>query len=163
MCGVSTLYGCESWVLNKAKQKFLDSFEIWCWRRMLRVSWTERRTNQNVLNEINGTRKILNTIKERRWNVIGRVLRHDEELLYITIKGKGNRKREQGWPRISYIKWMITNVGLTNYKELNRLAGNRDEWRNYGNLHNQFQGWLQKKKNANRFNFFYFEIPHINQ
>jgi hypothetical protein len=47
------LYGCESWVLNKAEQNSFESFEMWCWRRMLRNSWTERKTNENVLNEIN--------------------------------------------------------------------------------------------------------------
>jgi len=58
------LYECETWVLNKMEQKFFESFEMWCWRRMLRISWTERRTNENVLNEINETREILTTIKE---------------------------------------------------------------------------------------------------
>ncbi|KAL4083941.1 hypothetical protein QTP88_029258 [Uroleucon formosanum] len=130
------LYGCETWVLNKAEQKFLESFEMWCWRRMLRVSWVERRTNENVLNEINETRKILSTIKERRWNMIGHVLRH-EELLYIIIEGKMNGKRDRGRPRTSYIKKMISDAGLANYKELKRLAENRDEWRNFGKLQNQ--------------------------
>jgi len=61
---------------------------------MLRVSWTERRTNESVLNEINETRKILNTVEERRWNMIGHVLRREGELLYITTEGKRNGKRE---------------------------------------------------------------------
>ncbi|KAL4149828.1 hypothetical protein QTP88_003684 [Uroleucon formosanum] len=131
------LYGCETWVLNKAEQKFLESFEMWCWRRMLRVSWVERRTNENVLNEINETWKILSTIKERRCNMIGHVLRHEEELLYIIIEGKMNGKRDRGRPRTSCIKKMISDAGLANYKELKRLAENRDEWRNFGKLQNQ--------------------------
>jgi len=104
------------------------------------VSWTERRTNECVLNEINETKKILNTIKERRWNMIGHILRHEEELLYIIIEGKRNYKREGGRPKISYIKRMITDACLKNYKELKRLADNRSEWRNYGHLQNQLQG-----------------------
>jgi len=91
------------------------------------VSWTERRTNGNVLNEINEIKKILNTIKDRRWNMNDHVLRHKEELLYIIIEGKRNGKRERGRPRTSYIKMMIIDAGLTNYKELKELAGNRDE------------------------------------
>jgi len=67
------------------------------------------------------------TVNERRWNMIDHVLRHEEELLFIIIEGKRNGKRERGQPRTSYIKRMITDTGLTNYKELKRLAGNRDE------------------------------------
>lgn len=105
------LYGCESWALNKVKQKFLESFEMWCWRRMLRVSiWTERRTNENVLNEINYTRKILSTAQGRGWNMIGHVLRPEEELLIIEEKMNG--KRDRGRPRTSYIKRMIFDSKL---------------------------------------------------
>jgi len=93
--------------------------------------------NENVLNEINETRKILSTVKERIWNMIGHVLRHEEELLYIIIEGKMNGKRDRGRPRTSYIKRMISDAGLANYKELKRLADNRDEWRNFGKLQNQ--------------------------
>jgi len=89
---------------------------MWCWRRMLRVSWVERRTNENVLNEINETRKILSTIKERRWNMIGHVLRHEEELLYIIIEGKTNGKRDRGRPRTSYIQRMISDAGLASLR-----------------------------------------------
>jgi hypothetical protein len=94
---------------------------------MFRVSWVERRTNENVLNEINETRKILSTIKIRRWSMIGYVLRHEEELPYIIIEGKMNGKRDRGRPRTSYVKRIISDVGLANYKELKRLADNRDE------------------------------------
>jgi len=121
------LYRWESWVLNKVEQKFLESFEMWCWRRMFRVSWTERSTNENVLNGIKETRKILSTIIERGWNMIGHFLRHEEELLHIIIEGKMNGKRDQERPRTSYIKRMISDAGLANYKELKRLAENRDE------------------------------------
>jgi len=57
--------------------------------------------------------------------------------LYIIIEEKINGKRDRGRPRIAYIKKMISDAGLKNYKELKRLAGNSDEWRNYGKLHNQ--------------------------
>jgi len=90
------------------------------------------------LNEKNESRKILSTIKERRWNMIGHVLRHKEELLYIIIEGRINDgKRDRGRPRTSYVKRMISDAGLANYKELKRLAENRDEWRNMGKLRNQ--------------------------
>lgn len=61
--------------------------------------------------------------------MIGYVLRHEEELLHIIIEEMINGKRDQGRPKISFIKKMISNTGLTNYKYLKRLAGNIDEWR----------------------------------
>lgn len=121
-------------IQKKAEQKFFESFKVWCWRRMLQLNWTERKTNESVLNE---TRIILSTIRDRRWNLIRHDLKYGEQLLYITIVGKINGKRT------SYIKKMISDVGLTNRKELKRLADNRDEQRNYRKL----QGSSQKKKN----------------
>jgi len=101
------------------------------------------RTNENVLNEINETRKILSTIKERRWNIIDHVLGHEEELLHIIIEGKMNGKGDRGRLRTSYIKRTISDAGLANYKELKRLAENRDEWRNFGK---PTLGLIKKKK-----------------
>jgi len=57
------LYGCETWILNKAEQQTLESFEMWCWKRMLRVSWIEHRTNKSILSEIDEGREILKTIR----------------------------------------------------------------------------------------------------
>lgn len=64
--------------------------------------------------------------------MINHVLRHNDELLYSVIEGNINDKRDRGRPRTLYIKKMLSDVGLINYKELKRLAGNRGEWRKYG-------------------------------
>lgn len=69
--------------------------------------------------------------------MIGHVLRHGEELLYTIVEERINGKRDRGRPRTSNIKKMISDADLTNYEELKRLSGNRDEWRNYGKLQNQ--------------------------
>lgn len=94
---------------------------------MMQLSWTERKTTESVLHEINETRKILNTIKERKLNMIGHVLRHEKEFMYIIIEGEINGIRDRGRSRTSYIENMVSDVGLTNYKELKRLAGDRNE------------------------------------
>ena len=52
MVFVVVMYGCESWIIKKAEHRRIDAFELWCWRRLLRVSWTERRSNQSILKEI---------------------------------------------------------------------------------------------------------------
>lgn len=81
------LYGPESWVINKADERYLENFEMWFWRRLLRVSWTELRTNDSVLNEICEPRELIRYIKERRWRLFGRTLRHEEELHHNILEG----------------------------------------------------------------------------
>ncbi|VVC32501.1 Hypothetical protein CINCED_3A022619 [Cinara cedri] len=131
------LYGCETWILNKAEQRTLESFEMWCRERMLRVSWIEHRTNESILSEIDESREILKTIRARRWNMIGHILRHENELIYRIIEGKMEGKRGQGRPRTSFVKQMISDARLSSYAELKRLAGNREEWRAHVQLQNQ--------------------------
>jgi len=75
----AALYGRETCILNKAEQKILEGFEMWCWRRVLRVCWTERRKNESILDEINEHRETRNTIKARRWNMVGHILRHESD------------------------------------------------------------------------------------
>ncbi|VVC24454.1 Hypothetical protein CINCED_3A000255 [Cinara cedri] len=104
---------------------------------MLRMSWIERRTNESILSEIDESREILKTIRTRRWNMIGHILRHENELIYRIIEGKMEGKRGQGRPRTSFIKQMISDARLSSYAELKRLAGNREEWRAHVQLQNQ--------------------------
>ena len=107
------LYGSESWVINKAEERYLESFEMWWWRRTLRVSWTEFRTNDSVLNGISEPRGLLRSIKESRWRIIGHTLRHEEELHHHRIlEGQIEGKRGRGRPRTTLIKNIIGDTGL---------------------------------------------------
>jgi len=101
---------------------------MWCWRRMLRVSWIEHRTNEGILSEIDEDKEILKTIRARRWNMIGHILRHENELIYRIIEGKMEGKKGQGHPRTSFVKQIISYARLSSYTEMKRLAGNREEW-----------------------------------
>lgn len=85
------LYGCKIWILNKAEAKILKGFVMWCWKML--PSWTERRTNENVLGETNEYRLMFKTIKVRRWNVAGYVLDRENELLYKKNR-RENRRTE---------------------------------------------------------------------
>jgi len=94
---------------------------------MLRVSWIEHRTNKSILIEIGEGREILKTIRARRWNMIGHILRHKIQLIYRIREGKIESKRGKGRPRTSFIKQMISD---TDYQaELKRLTENGKEWR----------------------------------
>jgi hypothetical protein len=68
------LYGAETWTLRKVDQKYLESLELWCWRRMEKISWTDRVRNEEVLHIVKEERNILHTIKRRKANLIGHIL-----------------------------------------------------------------------------------------
>jgi hypothetical protein len=88
------LYGAETWTLRKLDQKCLESFEMWCWRRMEKISWTHRVNNEAVLHRVQEERNILHTIRRRKANSIGHILRRNCLLNHI-IEGKirGTRRR----------------------------------------------------------------------
>jgi hypothetical protein len=81
------LYDAEMWTLRKMDQKYLESFEMWCWRRMEKISWTDRVRNEEVLHRVKDERNILHTIKRRKANWIGHILRRNCLLKHV-IEGK---------------------------------------------------------------------------
>jgi hypothetical protein len=87
------LYGAETWTLRKADQKYLESFETWCWRRMEKISWTDRVRNEEVLHRVKEERNIVQTIQRRKANWIGHIL-HRNCLLKHVIEGKLEGKIE---------------------------------------------------------------------
>ena len=81
------LYGSETWTLRKREKKYLESFEMWCWRRIAKVKWTDMVTNEEVLSRVNVKRSILDTVLQRKANWIGYILRRNC-LLHDVIEGK---------------------------------------------------------------------------
>jgi hypothetical protein len=89
----TALYGAETWTLRKVDQKYLESFEMWCWRRMEKFSWTDRVRNEDVLHRVKEERNILYTITRRKVNWIGHILRRNCLLKHV-IEGKLEGKIE---------------------------------------------------------------------
>lgn len=99
------LYGCESWTLDPNTEKRLNAFEMYLYRRMLRVSWTQRVTNDEILIRMNKQRELMNTIKVRKTQYIGHVMRGERyELLRIIIEGKIKGRRSVGRRQNSWLK-----------------------------------------------------------
>jgi hypothetical protein len=80
----TALYGAEMWILRKVDQKYLESFEMWCWRRMKKISRTDRVRNEDVLHRVKEERNVLHTIKRRKANWIGQILRRNCLLKHVT-------------------------------------------------------------------------------
>ncbi|XP_050431417.1 uncharacterized protein LOC126839986 [Adelges cooleyi] len=109
------LYGCETWVINEKEKRSLEAFEMWCWRRMEKINWTKRVTNEDVLTQVGETRSIIKAIKRRRWDMMGHVLRHDEELHHTIIEGAIEGRKPPGRPRNSYISQLKNDAGIDTY------------------------------------------------
>jgi hypothetical protein len=93
------LCGAETWTLRIVDQKYLESFEMWCWRRMEKISWTERVRNEEVLHRVKEERNIVHTIKRRKANWIGHILRRNCLLKHVierNIKGRMERRGRRG-------------------------------------------------------------------
>jgi hypothetical protein len=87
------LYGAETWTLRKVDQKYVESFEMWCWRRMEKFSWTDHVRNEEVLHRFKGERNILHTIKKRKANCIGHIFSRNCLLKHVA-EGKTEGRSE---------------------------------------------------------------------
>ena len=115
-------YGAETWILSKDTIRRLESFEMWCWRKILKVRWIDRKTNNWLLKEAGEKRSLIHSIRKRKHEWLGHVLRHDG-LLKVAIEGKLDGKRGPGRPRLG----MISEMG--NYAKLKEDAVDRERWR----------------------------------
>ena len=92
------LYGCESWTIRKAERRRIDSFELWCWRRLLRIPWTARRTNKSVIEEIKATIPLATLIKKQQLSYFGHIMRRENSLEKSIMLGIGGGTRKRGRP-----------------------------------------------------------------
>ena len=130
------LYGVESWTLKAGMFNKLEAFELWCYRRMLRIPWTARVTNNEVLQKIGGERELLHIIKIRKTTYLGHLLRNEKyELPQLIIEGKLEGKRGLGRKRLSWMRNIRNWTGM-NFEQVLRTAQDRHAFANViANLH----------------------------
>jgi len=126
------LNGCETWTLRSDDKKRIESFEMWCYRKMMKISWVDKITNEEVLKQVNEKRTIWKAIQKRRCRMIGHILRHGG-LMQLILEGMTEGKRSRGRPRLSYLKQIMNDIGTNNYRETKDLAQNRLNWRTASN------------------------------
>ena len=117
------LYGSETWTLRKLEKKYLESFEMWCWRKMEKIKWTEKVSDEEVLKRVSEERMILNNIVRRKANWIGHILRRNG-ILHDVIEGKIEGKRGPG-----RTQFMDDLKNGRRYGKLKEEAQDRDKWR----------------------------------